>query len=83
MTITMLRQSLKRCGVMLTCLTPRTFHIELAETPWTDSFLLAFWRFANVRGCPGVIYSDNGKNLVAGEKEISEALARFNQERIG
>ncbi|XP_045029733.1 uncharacterized protein LOC123472386 [Daphnia magna] len=83
MPITMLRRSLKRWGVMFTCLTTRAVHIELAETLSTDSFLLAFWRFVNVRGCPGVVYSDNGTNLVAGEKEISEGLARFNQERIG
>jgi hypothetical protein len=36
-----------------------------------------------VRGCPGVVYSNNGKNLVAGEKEIPEGLALFNQERSG
>jgi hypothetical protein len=83
MTITMLRRSLKRWGVMFTCLTTRAVHIKLPEMLRTDSFLFAFWRFANVRGCPGVVYSNNGKNLVAGEKEIPEGLALFNQERSG
>lgn len=35
-----------------------------------------------MRGCPGVVCSDNGTNLFAGEKEISEGLAWFNQDRI-
>ena len=83
MTIIMLRRSLKRWGVMFTCMTTRAVHIEMAETLTTDSFLLAFWRFVNVRGCPGVVYSDNGTNLVAGEKEIAEGLANFHQSTIG
>lgn len=59
MTITMLRRPLKRWGVILTCLTTNwAVHIELTEILSTDTFLLAFWWFSNMRGCPGVVYSD-------------------------
>ena len=83
MTTIMLRRSLKRWGVIFTCMTTRAVHIEMAESLTTDSFLLAFWRFVNVRGCPSIVYSDNGTNLVAGEKEIAELLKKFDQEQIG
>jgi hypothetical protein len=55
----------------------------MAKSLTTESFLLAFWRFVNERGCPSIVYSDNGTNLVAGEKEIAELLKKFDQEQIG
>ncbi len=43
----------------------------------TDSFLLAFRRFVSTRGTPRVVYSDNGSNLKAGEKELKEGWERL------
>ena len=83
MTIFMLRRSLKRWDVIFTCLTTKAVHIEMAESLTSDSFLLAFWQFVNVRGCSTVGYSDNGKNLGTGEKEIAELWGKFDQEQIG
>jgi len=48
----------------------------------TDSFLLAFCRFSDRRGAPIVVFSDNGTNFVAGERELREAVEAFNQEKI-
>jgi hypothetical protein len=45
-----------------------------------DSFMMAFTRFVDLRGLPRICYSDNGTNLVAGEQEISDALAGWNRE---
>ena len=82
-TISMLRRKLKRYGVMFTCLNTRAVHIEVADSLDTDSFLLAFWRFADRRGRPQIVYSDNGTNLVAGDREIREQLENLDQEKIG
>jgi transposase InsO family protein len=82
-TISMLRRKLKRYGVMFTCLNTRAVHLEVADSLDTDSFLLAFWRFADRRGRPHIVYSDNGTNLVAGDREIREQLDQLDQEKIG
>lgn len=43
----------------------------------TYSFFLAFRRFVSMRGTPKVVYSDNGSNLKAGEKELKEEWERL------
>ena len=48
----------------------------------TDGFLLALRRFIARRGRPRVIWSDNGSNLVAGEKELRSCLEAWNQVQI-
>ena len=63
--------------------TTRANHIEIAHSLDTDSFLMAFWRFANRRGFPSEVFSDNGTNLTAGETVLRESIQRLNSERIG
>ena len=48
----------------------------------TDSFIDALRRFIARRGRPEVIRSDNGTNLRGGERELREALAEWNQQKI-
>ena len=50
----------------------------MAHSLTTDSFVAAFRRFINRRGMPAVVYSDNGTNLVAGEKEMRESIQQLN-----
>ena len=57
-------------------------HFELAHTSNTDSFLGAFSRFTSRRGTPYTIYSDNGTNLTAGEKELRQIMEKIDQEKI-
>jgi hypothetical protein len=66
----------KRYGCLFTCFTTRAIHIELAHTLDGDSFLMAFRRFVSLRRTPTEVYSDNGMNLVAGEREHREGLQR-------
>ena len=47
------------------------------------SFISALRRFIFRRGTPSLIYSDNGNNFTAGEKERREAVGRWNIELIG
>jgi len=77
-----LRRSLKRYALLCTCLVTRAVHIEISYSLDTDSFIMAFQRFCDRRGRPAVVYSDNGTQLVAGEKELREGLNNFNQEKI-
>ncbi|XP_045022821.1 uncharacterized protein LOC123466669 [Daphnia magna] len=77
--VVILRRSVKRYGVMFTCLDCRAVHLEVADSLDMDSFINAFSRFADRRGLPQLCYSDNGTNLVAGEQEINRILPRWNE----
>ena len=80
--VVILRRSVKRYGVMFTCLDTRAVHLEVADSLDMDSFINAFSRFADRRGVPQLCYSDNGTNLVAGEQEINRALSRWNEAEL-
>jgi hypothetical protein len=80
--VVMFRRTVKRYGVMFTCLDCRTVHLEIADSLDLESFVNAFSRFANRRGLPRLCYSDNGTNLVAGEQEINKALSRWKPQEL-
>ena len=76
------RSTVKRYGVLFTCLTVRAIHIEVASSLDTESFINAFRRFVSRRGQPEEIRSDNGGNFVKGEKELRQAVNSWNQAQI-
>ena len=76
------RGSQKRYILLVTCLASRAVHLEVTSSLDTDSFLLALRRFIARRGRPTQIFSDNGKNLKRGEKELREALLQWSQAHI-
>ena len=76
------RKTEKRYVLLVTCLSTRAIHLEVAHSMDTDSFLLAFRRFVGRRGEPKCVWSDNGSNLVSGERELREALRAWNQQQI-
>ena len=76
------RRSSKRYGLLITCLSSRAVHIESLDSMDADSFIMALRRFISIRGCPKVIYSDNGTNLLAGEKELAQGIANLNSTRV-
>ena len=73
----------KRYCLLITCLSTRAVHLELAQSLSTDSFLMALRRFIARRGKPEVVYSDNGTNLRAGERELRRLIQEWNQQDIG
>jgi len=81
--VTIHRRSHKRWVCLFTCLVTRAVHLELVHQMDADSFLMAFRRFVSRRGSPAVVYSDNGTNFVAGERELSEGIQRINHEKTG
>jgi hypothetical protein len=81
-TVSIRRSTEKRYGCLFCCLETRAVHLEMTFSLNVDSFLQAFRRFTSRRGAPLVMYSDNGTNLVAGERELREGIERWNQQVI-
>ena len=76
------RSNVKRWGCLFTCLSTRAVHIEVVNTMSSDSFINALRRFIGRRGKPAEIFSDNGSNFIGAEKELREALAKFNDTAV-
>ena len=70
--ITIYRRKEKRYVLLFTCLNTRAVHLEVTASLDLSSFLIAFASFAARRGRPLVVYSDNGTQIVAGNKEIQQ-----------
>ena len=76
------RSKVKRWSAIFTCLTTRAVHLEVLDSMDQDSFLNAVRRFVARRGPVTRIWSDNGSNLVATERELREALSRYNEDEV-
>ena len=76
------RSTPKRWGVIFTCLNCRKVHFEISHSLNTDSFLAAFTRFTARRGVPHVIFTDNGTNFVAAEKELKEMVQQIDSSKV-
>ena len=57
-------------GCIFVCFTTRAIHIEDVGSLEADDFIQALRRFVCTRGATKEIWSDNGTNFVAGEKEV-------------
>ncbi|XP_045031860.1 uncharacterized protein LOC116918548 [Daphnia magna] len=76
------RRTENRWIALFTCLSTRAIHLEITPSMDVDSFLIAFTRFVSRRGAPTDVFSDNGTNLTAGERELREAVTRLNDVKI-
>ncbi|XP_062541401.1 uncharacterized protein LOC134209429 [Armigeres subalbatus] len=76
------RRSAKRWGVLITCLTIRAIHLEVAHSLTADSCIMALRSFMSRRGVPILIYSDRGTNFIAASKELREALREMDQQKV-
>ena len=68
------RSTVKRYGLILTCMTIRAIHLEVLPTLSTNAFIDGLRRFISKRGVPEKIVSDNGTNFVGAQRELGEAL---------
>lgn len=75
-------QLVKSYVCLFICMVTRAIHLELVTSLSTDDYLLALKRFISRRGKPHVIFSDNGKNFVGAEKELSMFFKNNSQEIV-
>lgn len=73
------RSTCKRYGAIYTCMANRTVHLEVAVSLETGTCINALRRFISRRGH---LRSDNGTKLIGAQRELKEALAALNQDRI-
>ncbi|XP_058813849.1 uncharacterized protein LOC131677809 [Topomyia yanbarensis] len=82
MEVAVRRRLEKRWGVLLTCLTVRAIHIEVASSLNTASCIMALRNFMSRRGTPAVFYSDRGTNFIGAERELKVALREVDQDAM-
>lgn len=76
------RITVKRYGVLFTCLACRAVHLEVAHSLDTDLCVNALRRFICRRGQVKEIRSDNGTNFVSSNRDLKEALQEVNKGKI-
>ena len=59
----------KRWLCLFGCMATRAIHLEVAFSLDVDSFLNCLTRFVARRGVPKIVWSDNGTNFVAADRE--------------
>ena len=76
------RKNEKRWGVVFSCFVSRAIHLEISHSLNTDSFLNCLRRFVARRGNVISITSDNGTNLVGGQKDLKKSITEWNEKYI-
>ncbi|XP_055604724.1 uncharacterized protein LOC129752959 [Uranotaenia lowii] len=82
MFVSVKRSTEKRWGVLITCLTVRAIHIEIAHSLSSESCIMALRNFMGRRGTPIQIFSDRGTNFIGANKELKLALGEMDQNII-
>ncbi|KAG1656183.1 hypothetical protein GQR58_024091 [Nymphon striatum] len=54
---------------LFSCATTRAIHLELADSLYTEEFIICFRKFISRRGIPQKMYSDNATNFVKASKD--------------
>lgn len=72
----------KRWGVLITCMTSRAIHLEVAHSLTTDSCIIALRNFIARRGTPLEIISDRGTNFIGASRELKQMLEKVDQEKM-
>ena len=78
------RKTVKEAQIVIfTCMTTRAIHLELVTDRDTDTFLMAFRRFACLRGQPSTCWSDHcGTNFVGAQSYLQEIMQDWDIPRI-
>ncbi|XP_026317697.1 uncharacterized protein LOC113233891 [Hyposmocoma kahamanoa] len=70
---------LVKCYLCLfVCMKYKCIHLEAVSDLSKDAFIMTFRRFVSRRGKPVEVFCDNGRNFVAGDKELSNFLKQSN-----
>ena len=76
------RSTEKVYGCIFVCFNSRAIYIEDASSLEADVFIQALRRFISNRGCPKMIWSDNGTNFTGAEKELRQSICNWKKETI-
>lgn len=76
------RGTVKRWGVMITCMKTRGIHLEIAHSLNTSSCIMAIRNFIVSKGQPKEFYSDNGTNFHGADNTLKEEFEKLDQNRI-
>ena len=76
------RKSIKRYGIIFTCMASRAIHLETVNYMDTDSFICALRRFICRRGNVRQLRSDRGSNFIGAKGELSQAWNEMNQHQV-
>jgi len=66
---------------LFVCMATRAVHIEVVQSLETTDFMAALHRFANRRGMPSEMFSDNGSNFLGTAKEIENIAAMLQKSK--
>lgn len=80
--VKILRSTVKRYGVLFTCLKTNSVDLEVAHSMSTDSMIMVLERFVCRRGEPVEMWSDNGTNFKGADVELKKSLRELDQEVI-
>ena len=76
------RKTLKRYGLIFTCLGSCAVHLEMLNSMEADPFISALRQFINRRGKVRKLRSDQRTNFVGAKNELAAALQTLDQARI-
>ncbi|XP_028413601.1 uncharacterized protein LOC114536441 [Dendronephthya gigantea] len=76
------RKSVKRYGIIFTCMASRAIHLETLNSMDTDSFICALRRFISRRGNVRQLRSDRGTNFIGAKGELAQAWNEMNQDHV-
>ena len=83
LTVRIGRSSVKRYVCIFNCLATRAVHFEVVQALDADAFIQAFRRFCNRRNIrPSDVYSDNGGNFVAAERELKKGAENLRSKSV-
>ena len=68
--------------LVITCLQTRAVHFEITEDQTTSEVLMALERFANCRGCPSRIISDNQTSFKSACQELVSFVSGIDFEAV-
>ncbi|XP_026464229.1 uncharacterized protein LOC113366789 [Ctenocephalides felis] len=66
--------------VLFVCMSTKAVHLDLVTELSTEAFIATLKRFVSRRGKCSIIHSDNGKNFVGANKELSDLFKFFKAE---
>ena len=76
------RSTEKRWRFLFTCLTTRAVHFEVVPSLDTSSCVIWIESFIARRDNPSILWSGNGTNFIASEKELLQNISNWNQQPL-